>query len=150
MDLVDNIERTLLLPVPRERVWRAITQPAELSKWFAPQCDFTLTVGNDIKLTWESGAVSRGVIEDIDPPHRFSFRWHAKPTVFTDPLTPENSTRVTFRLEAVESGTRLTVTESGFAALPQAARDLVMTENTSGWRAELQDLADYLTQSELT
>jgi uncharacterized protein YndB with AHSA1/START domain len=150
MDPVDKIERTILLPVPRERVWRAITQPAELSKWFARECDFTLEVGSSMTLTWASGPVACGVIEVIEPPQRFAFRWHAKPTPYTDPLTPENSTLVTFTLEEIDSGTQVTVTETGFATLPQAAREHVLAENTSGWRAELQDLVDYFAPTEAT
>ena len=100
----DTIQRTIVLPAPRERVWKAITQPAELSQWFASQCEFTLEIGSPITLTWANGEISRGVIEAIDPPHRFTFRWHAKPTAYSEPLVPENSTVVTFTLEAVDSG----------------------------------------------
>jgi uncharacterized protein YndB with AHSA1/START domain len=144
MVLVDEINRSMVLPVDRDRVWQAITQPDELRQWFAPQCEFTLEIGSAITLTWESGEISRGVIEVIDPPIRFAFRWHAKPTPYTDPLTPENSTVVTFTLEATEDGTQINVTESGFAGLPDAAREAVLKENTSGWRAELDELAAYV------
>lgn len=136
----DTIERTILLPVSQDRAWRAISQPAELAKWFAPECEFSAEVGSPIRLVWESGVISRGVIEAIEPPTRFAFRWHAKPTDYTDPLTTANSTVVTFTLETVAGGTRLVVTETGFASLPDGARGHVLTENTSGWDFELQEL----------
>ena len=148
MTAVDRIERTLLLPASQKRVWRAVTEPAELSRWFAPECEFRLEAGSPIRLVWEDGAVSRGVIEIIDPPQRFAFRWHAKPAPYTDPLTPENSTLVTFTLETVEKGTQVTVVETGFAGLPKTVRERVLTENTSGWRAEIEDLIAYVTQRE--
>ncbi|MCB9450979.1 MAG: SRPBCC domain-containing protein [Anaerolineaceae bacterium] len=148
MATVDQIERNILLPASRERVWRAITNPVELCKWFASECEFRPEVGSPIRLVWQSGAVSLGVIEGIEPPSRFAFRWHAKPTPYTDPLTPANSTVVTFALKSVAGGTRLTVTETGFAALPDPARAHVLTENTSGWTAELEELTHYISTSE--
>ena len=51
MVLVDEINRSMVLPVDRDRVWQAITQPDELRQWFAPQCEFTLEIGSDITLT---------------------------------------------------------------------------------------------------
>jgi uncharacterized protein YndB with AHSA1/START domain len=143
MKTVNKIERAIILPVGRERVWSAITRPDQLSKWFAAQCELDFETGGALKLVWESGEVSRGVIEAIDPPTRFAFRWHAKPTDYTDPL-------VTFNLEVVEAGTQLTVTEEGFAALPASVRDHVLSENTIGWEDELQELAKFVTKAEPT
>ncbi len=34
MTLSDRIERTMVLPAPRERVWEAITKPEQLARWF--------------------------------------------------------------------------------------------------------------------
>ncbi len=34
MALPDRTERTMLLLVPRERVWEAITKPEQLARWF--------------------------------------------------------------------------------------------------------------------
>ena len=148
MTVVDKIERKMLLPVGRERAWRAVTEPAELCKWFAPECSFSLNVGSPLRMVWEDGAVSRGVIEQIDPPQRFVFRWHAKAAPYSDPLTAANSTVVTFKLEPVEGGTLLRVTESGFSGLPESVRDQILSENTSGWNAELAELSAYTAQLE--
>ena len=71
---VDKINRSMFLPANRDRVWQAITQPEELCQWFAQECEFTLEIGSDIILKWDNRAISRGVIEVIDPPIRFSFR----------------------------------------------------------------------------
>ncbi len=49
-----------------------------------------------------------------------------------------------FSLESVGEGTRLTLVESGFAALPEDAYDHRFEENSSGWTAELKDLSVYL------
>jgi hypothetical protein len=51
---------------------------------------------------------------------------------------------VTFTLDEVADGTKLTLVESGFAALPDRARSKAYRENDSGWNAELKDLQGYL------
>ena len=148
MKLVNKIERTIILPVAQERVWAAITVPEKMAKWFAPECDINYEPGGSLRLVWENGDVSRGVVEAIEPPSIFSFRWHARPVEYTDPLTSENSTVVTFRLETVNSGTRLTVTEEGFAGLPDIAREQVLSKNTVGWKARLAGFEQYVGQVE--
>ena len=144
MTSVDRIERSIVVPASIDRTWQAITSPEQLSQWFAPECEFELSVGGSMRLVWESGAISRGVIEIIEPPYRFAFRWHAKSTPYTKPLTPQNSTVVTFSLEAVNGGTRVTVYEVGFAALPDGAKDHILGENTAGWDSELDELTAYI------
>jgi uncharacterized protein YndB with AHSA1/START domain len=53
-------------------------------------------------------------------------------------------TLVTFELEEVPGGTRLTVTESGFEGLPLERRAKVFAENEGGWQAQLSLIAKYL------
>ena len=51
---------------------------------------------------------------------------------------------VEFALEPTTSGTRLTVTESGFAQLPDEWIEASYQGNTEGWKAELGELVAYL------
>jgi hypothetical protein len=46
-------------------------------------------------------------------------------------------TLVEFRLEPTPHGTRLTVRESGFAALPDGMRAKAMRDNTKGWEEQM-------------
>src|SRR5260370_28798484 len=76
MTLSDRIERTLVLPVPRERVWDAITKPEHLAHWFGVVSDMDFRVGGAIHFTWENEPCPyTGRIEVIEEPHRFAFRW---------------------------------------------------------------------------
>src|SRR5229473_2939294 len=54
MTLPDQIERTLILPVPRERVWDAITKPEHLAHWLGMISDMDFRVGGAIHFTWEN------------------------------------------------------------------------------------------------
>jgi len=48
---------------------------------------------------------------------------------------------VTFQLEDVTDGTRITVTEEGFEALPAEVRSAQMENNTRGWKIVLDGIA---------
>lgn len=145
MNHPDKIERELFLPVPIDRVWQAISTPAGLSKWFSNQANFEPVAGSELLFVWHEYGTSHGRIETVEPPTRFAYRWQAHGVDESEPLTPENSTLVTFNLAEETGGTRLTLVETGFAGLNPAIREKSLQENTSGWRTELQELANYLT-----
>jgi uncharacterized protein YndB with AHSA1/START domain len=127
------IERSLVIRASRERVWRALTTPAEIAKWFEPIGFARLAVGEPLTFTW-GGA---GEIALVEPPHRFGYRWQLVPP------HPEQ-TLVVFSLESVPDGTRVTITETGFEALPDDARQKKLTDNTGGWEAMIAQLGEYV------
>ena len=133
MDL-DRIERALKLDVPREDVWAAITEPERISKWFGDSTELDLRPGGAGVFRW-GDIVVRVVVEEVDPPRRFSYRWEPSHVQAGGPTT-----LVEFTLEEVEGGTELRLVESGFAALPAESR----AENSEGWDSELAELAEHL------
>ena len=145
MKFSDKIERELFLPVPVTQVWEAIATAEGLGHWFSNQVSLDLQVGGAIKFTWNDHGTSNGRIERLDPPNVFAYRWQAHTVPDDEPLTPANSTVVTFSLTEVDNGTQLSVVETGFAGLETAVREQNFQENTTGWRVELQELVDYLT-----
>ncbi|GHO89372.1 SRPBCC domain-containing protein [Dictyobacter formicarum] len=146
MTIPDCIERIEMLPVSRERVWDAITKPEQFSQWFDIVRDIDFRVGGTINFTWENElSPYPAVIEKIEPPQCFAFRWASY--AFGHPelkLPPTATTLVTFTLEEVAEGTRLTVVESGFASLPDAFQAQSHQENVEGWQSELPKLRLYL------
>jgi uncharacterized protein YndB with AHSA1/START domain len=77
----------------------------------------------------------------VEPPERFAFRWTPEPGNPAESL-------VTFRLEVVPGGTLVTVTESGFEALPDSLRQKRAEMNAQGWGFVLEHLAAYLATTE--
>jgi uncharacterized protein YndB with AHSA1/START domain len=57
-----RLERYLAHPV--ERVWRAVSDPAEVRRWMPAAADWTLTVGAEFKLGGQTGQIT-----EVDPPH---------------------------------------------------------------------------------
>jgi uncharacterized protein YndB with AHSA1/START domain len=52
----------------------------------------------------------------------------------------EPRTLVTFTLEDAPGGTRLTVVESGFDAVPAARRAEALRMNAQGWEAQMKNV----------
>jgi uncharacterized protein YndB with AHSA1/START domain len=121
------------------RVWAALTQADQLGAWFGTQASIDLRPGGEVVFTWDGSTgprgTSRGVIEAVEPTHRFAFRWQASPD--EAPMT-----RVEFTLEPHAEGTRLFVVESGFAKLRPELR--TRESHEEGWQRELGELAQFL------
>lgn len=65
-------------PFPVERVWRAVTDPAELRAWFpSPEVTFEARVGGTITLAGDpyQAEAMTGRVLAWDPPHVFGFEW---------------------------------------------------------------------------
>ncbi len=69
------IEREVLIEAPVEVVWRTITEPGQMSQWFADRVELVVEPGAHgfMEFGDQGGPV---VVEIVDPPTRFSFRWN--------------------------------------------------------------------------
>jgi uncharacterized protein YndB with AHSA1/START domain len=135
----DTIERTTVLPHPVERVWAALTDPAEFGRWFSQSADWELREGAPMTMTWDEHGTAPGVIVEVSPPTRFAYRWGSEDR----PLEPGQSTLVEWTLAPHdEGGTTLTVVESGFSTLYNGREQI--EDNTGGWAEQFQNIARYL------
>jgi uncharacterized protein YndB with AHSA1/START domain len=134
-------ERSIVIAADRERVWRAITTPEHISKWFdgTMRWSFTLAVGETITLTMDD-FTDYARIAAVEPPERFAFYWTAEPDNPAETL-------VTFTLESVPEGTRVTASEEGFEALPEDLRHKRYDMNSMGWDMALDSLGAYLREN---
>ena len=96
------VNREVVLPVPRERAWELITEPAELEGWLADEVEFEPCEDAPLRVAWETGEERDGVVEQVDEGERIVFRW--------------GDSRVEWRLDDAPGGVRFTVTEHRFAA----------------------------------
>jgi uncharacterized protein YndB with AHSA1/START domain len=141
---MDRIEREVVIRAPASRVWAALTEPAHLAEWFGDAgAEVDLRPGGRITFRWSQHGTARAVIERLDPPRAFSYRWALRPDV--DPR-PGNSTLVEFTLREGSGVTRLRVVERGFSTLEwtEAERARDIQANIGGWAAELGELVAYL------
>jgi uncharacterized protein YndB with AHSA1/START domain len=63
-----NFERTL--PHAVARVWRAVTEPAELAQWFVAPVTWTPALGESFE-----AAGQRVTVTELDPPRRIEWTW---------------------------------------------------------------------------
>ncbi len=142
--MADRIEKTMDLNAPVERVWRALTDPAEFGAWFRVKIDTPFTPGELARghilhpgyehLVWEVR------IQTMDRPRLFSFTWHPYGIDPKVDYSVETPTLVEFQLAPTPTGTRLVVTESGFDAIPAHRRDEAMRMNGGGWAQQVLNI----------
>jgi uncharacterized protein YndB with AHSA1/START domain len=136
----DSITRSVEFKAPVERVWRALTDHREFGSWFRVALDGPFRVGEATtgRMTYPGyeGWPWFSVTTRMEPPHRLAFAWSHPETREEDP-TAAPRTLVEITLEAVPGGTRLTVHESGFEALPPGRRAGVIRGNEEGWTIQL-------------
>jgi uncharacterized protein YndB with AHSA1/START domain len=117
---------TRTYPHPIDRVWRAITDPAEISEWFWT-AKFDLRPGAAFSFGPEDGGI-RGVIVALEPPRLIRF---------SDPPAGGEG-YFEFALSTVEGGTRLDFVQHGTpAAVPE---DWPWPGLLAGWHANLDHL----------
>jgi uncharacterized protein YndB with AHSA1/START domain len=138
----DVIERELILPVSRERVWAALTQPHALTAWFGSTATVDLRPGGALSFAFGGDFATTGVIEVVEPLRRFAFRWRPFDGQHAVAAADGPTTRVEFTLADHPDGTHLRLVESGFASLPDAFGG-AHERNTRGWRIELGELSAY-------
>lgn len=146
--MADSIEQTILLDAPVDEVWQAISDHQRFGEWFRVALDQPFVAGQRSTghithagyehIRWNAD------VETVDPPRALVFRWHPYAIDPARDYSDEPTTRVEFRLQPEGNGTRVTVTESGFDALPDSRRDEAFRMNSSGWAAQADNLRDYL------
>jgi uncharacterized protein YndB with AHSA1/START domain len=146
------------LPHPVDRVWAALTDPAELRRWWG-DADLDLADGGRFELRWlntnEDGNVATldGAITKLDPPRllEISAAWGS--TGSADPGTP---TTLTWELDPDGDHTLLRFTNT-VAPPTGAAGDDTATEGppapdtgtAAGWHMHLDALATILAGGEV-
>ena len=113
-----RFERRLAHPV--EQVWRSITEPSELERWFPSKVSGEVRLGATLRFSFENGMEMEGEVTECEPPRRLAFSW--------------GEDHLRFELEPDGDGTLLRLTDV-FAEADKAARD------AAGWHVCLDRLA---------
>jgi uncharacterized protein YndB with AHSA1/START domain len=137
---VADVTRGLILAsveiaAPIERVFRAITSD-EITKWWGSPDEYRVTEYTaDVHPggRWRSSGLGadghaftvEGEFREIDPPRLVVQTWRA-------PWDGNNETVLTYRLEPIEGGTRVTVRHEGFADRAESCRG-----HGTGWERVL-------------
>ena len=143
----DRIERDVYIAASVSRVWEVVTEPTHIGMWFGngEPAQIELRPGGRIVFDHGDHGKLPAVVEKVDEPRCFSFRWAADDTTEGREPTATNATLVEFTLEPEGEGTRLRVVESGFKGVIAEPDVLERRQkaNAAGWGRALLGLANY-------
>jgi uncharacterized protein YndB with AHSA1/START domain len=143
-----RIDQEVVIEAPVEVVWRTITEPDQITQWFANRVELDPHPGGRglFEFDNESGTphVAAVVVEDVEPPTRFSFRWG-----HPDGAEPAAGNSVLVEFTLVPEGserTRLRVKESGLDELawPEDEKATYAEDHRGGWAGFIGRLAGLL------
>jgi uncharacterized protein YndB with AHSA1/START domain len=107
--------------VPRERIWQALTDPAELAGWLAT-AEMDLRVGGSVVLKFEDGD-ERGTITELREFEVIAYTWNEG----------ETDSLVRFELETDGDGTRLRLQHT-------FEGEVDLSSYSGGWHHHLEQL----------
>jgi uncharacterized protein YndB with AHSA1/START domain len=135
------MERSLWIPAPRERVWGAVSEPEQLGQWFLPPVMAgAMKRGDGGKILVSLGPMEAdvAVLEAVEPPRQVTSR-----------SLPDGLIATTYTLDEKDGGTQVTITMSGFEALPEGSRHDRLNVSGTTWEKALENLKAHVVGGEL-
>jgi uncharacterized protein YndB with AHSA1/START domain len=140
-DVVDgSIVASVEIAKRPERVFQALTTPEIIEWWVNPGVFDTREWSGDVRVggRWSASGVARGApytlmgeFLEIDPPKKLVQTWQMKDA-------PGEPSTVTYLLEMIPGGTRLTVRHAGLVA-PDQRKNI-----GAGWCSSFEQLAEIM------
>jgi uncharacterized protein YndB with AHSA1/START domain len=130
-----------------EEVFRAVTDPEQIVKWFAPYARVDPRVGGKYDISWSPEMHGAGVISVWDPPKHFA-QYSERSVAYNSEGKPVDTgvaqkIAIDYYIEAIGDGiTRLRLVQSGFG--PEAAWDDEYESTKTGWADFLKKLKEIL------
>lgn len=131
-------EQTLTLDAPREAVWRALTEPTEIARWFAPEVEGDPRVGGEMVWRWRDHFEWNQTFDVLEEGEHLRTRYDA----WRGAEGEEHPLFVDFHLEGAGGSTTLRVVHSGFG--DDSRFDGEFDGISRGWPIELRSLKLYL------
>ena len=131
---------TAIFTHPIEAVWNALTIADQIKAWFfGTNQDTDWTVGSPIffRGEWDGKAYEdKGTVMSFNPPHSLSYTYWSP--MLGNPDVPESYQTITYSLEEVPEGTKLTITQSNVETQEKA------DHSAENWKMMSVELAKFL------
>ena len=132
-----SVDLEIHIDAPADAVWRALTEPDEISRWFAPVASGTSGLGGQITVSWGGGEWTSEIVE-WDPGRHLQLQ----DVVPEGQAAPEPGTALDYYVEGKDGRTVVRMVNSGFSAEDDWDDFFHMLEN--GWAFFLWNLRHYL------
>jgi uncharacterized protein YndB with AHSA1/START domain len=143
-----EIRKTIVIDASPEVVFKAITEPEELTQWFPDQAILVPKVGGKVRFVtlkeihpeWklDRDYISEGTIKEFVPNKKLSYTW----IVLDTPDFPE--TTVVWELEEIgPNKTKVELTHLGFRGKEKGLTSI--ESHNEGWTDLMSKLAKYCT-----
>lgn len=146
----DRIEKQVTIEAPLQKVWAAISEAQQFAAWFGLDAGGArFEAGKPAQMKLASPPEYAGMpftidVVSVEAGRYFSFRWHPYAVDQSVDYSGEPTTLVEFLLEENGAGTLLTLTESGFNAVPEYRRATAFEMNEHGWGIQVERIRDHV------
>jgi len=142
-----EVRKTIVIDASPQDVFKALTDPSELTNWFPDNAMFDSRIGGKVKFYFPKSNKERskeldrdynpeGIVTEFFPNKKVSYTWQLKDI----PDFPE--TTVSWELEEIDTNkTRVVLTHSGFTGKEEGK--LSLKEHDQGWSYFLGRLEKY-------
>lgn len=131
-----SIDLSVELPFSPAKVWSCFADPVAYARWYPPEASIEPGVGGQIESVWPGGFATVEPIVAWEPERKLVTQWE-------DPLDPDRVLEVAWTFEAISTGTRVGLCQSGFGT--EDGVDGLIDGCERGWRYQLESLRHYLT-----
>lgn len=134
------VERSIWIDTTPERAWAAVTEPQQLTRWYATNYAWdipALAVGGRVKFHNSETEVLHATIEVVEPLREFTLRWDASVHYGVVLVT-------SFLLSVENGGTRVTIRESGYDMVPTDERQQWLEATGGGYTMSMENLKAHL------
>ena len=132
-----SVQQTYILTSPPARVFAALTDPKQLTKWFVAKAAITPRKGGNFRLSWGKAYTMRGRVLEFDAPRTLRLAW-------VDHMDGGRAfeTEARFVFAKHGRGTKLSVTHRGF----KSGKKWIALHGaiSSGWAYYLMNLKSVL------
>ena len=143
----DTIVKEFTTTASKERVFQAISDPSQMVKWFPDSIEGSIKKDERAAFTFNGHGTAPVYIVAVEPNDYFAYRWvpgSIKDENVGRDILEHPTTLVEFRLEEVDGGTKVSLKESGFSAIPEEAAAKAFEQNSNGWGFMFGRLEKYI------
>ncbi len=140
----NSIQREITIHASRQRIYEAISSPEKVVLWFPETIEGKYAAGEQPVFGFGDHGKNQVYIVEAIPVEYFAFRWVPGGNHFIGDVLSVATTLVEFRISEEQEGScKVSLTETGFASLPQEIAEASFKQNSGGWDFMLGRLESY-------